>query len=136
MAPPAAAWRPRTPRLPGSTWSWRPRDEDKLVAMAAKMDAECRLFAVDDIPARERALAGIAVLLNCAGPFMRTAEPLIQARLAAGTHYLDIAAELDSHRLAEKYDRRHKRPASCCFRTAAVVLRCLDASPGMQRGGW
>lgn len=83
----------------------RPRDEGKLRALAAEMGAEYRLFAVDDVPARERALSGIAVLLNCAGPFMRTAEPLIQACLAAGTHYLDIAAELDSYRLAERYDQ-------------------------------
>jgi len=83
----------------------RPGDEDKLVALAAEMGTEYRMFAVDDVPARERALSGIAVLLNCAGPFMRTAEPLIQACIAAGTHYLDIAAELDSYRLAERYDQ-------------------------------
>ncbi|AOR80928.1 saccharopine dehydrogenase family protein [Novosphingobium resinovorum] len=83
----------------------RPQDEEKLVTLAAKTDAEYRLFAVDDRPARERALTGVAVLLNCAGPFMRTAEPLMQACLASGTHYLDIAAELDSYRLAERYDQ-------------------------------
>ncbi|WP_395398170.1 saccharopine dehydrogenase NADP-binding domain-containing protein [Novosphingobium sp. BL-8A] len=83
----------------------RPQDEEKLVTLAAEMDAEYRLFAVDDVPAREGALSGIAVLLNCAGPFMRTAEPLMQTCLAAGVHYLDIAAELDSYRLAERYDQ-------------------------------
>ncbi|WP_121120084.1 saccharopine dehydrogenase family protein [Croceibacterium ferulae] len=83
----------------------RPGDESRLEALAAEMGAEYRLFAVDDVPARERALSGIAVLLNCAGPFMRTAEPLIQACLSAGAHYLDIAAELDSYRLAERYDQ-------------------------------
>jgi short subunit dehydrogenase-like uncharacterized protein len=83
----------------------RPQDEEKLVTLAAEMNAEYRLFAVDDVPAREGALSGIAVLLNCAGPFMRTAEPLMQACLASGTHYLDIAAELDSYRLAERYDQ-------------------------------
>lgn len=83
----------------------RPRDEEKLATLAAEMDAEYRLFVVDDVPAREGALSGIAVLLNCAGPFMRTAEPLMQACLAAGVHYLDIAAELDSYRLAERYDQ-------------------------------
>jgi len=83
----------------------RPQDEEKLVALAAKMDAEYRLFAVDDVPAREAALSDVAVLLNCAGPFVRTAEPLMQACLAAGVHYLDIAAELGSYRLAERYDQ-------------------------------
>jgi short subunit dehydrogenase-like uncharacterized protein len=70
----------------------RPRDEEKLAALAAEMDAEYRLFAVDDLPARE-------------GAIMRTAESLMQACLASGTHYLDIAAELDSYRLAERYDQ-------------------------------
>ena len=51
----------------------RPKDKDKLVALAAERDAEYRLFAVDDVPAREGALFDVAVLLNCAGPFMRTA---------------------------------------------------------------
>jgi len=83
----------------------RPQDEEKLAALAAERDADYRLFAVDDVPARERALTDIAVLLNCAGPFILTAEPLMQACLASGTHYLDIAAELDSYRLAERYDQ-------------------------------
>jgi short subunit dehydrogenase-like uncharacterized protein len=83
----------------------RAQDEEKLATLAAEMDAEYRLFAVDDVPAREGALSGIAVLLNCAGPFMRTAEPLMQTCLAAGVHYLDTAAELDSYRLAERYDQ-------------------------------
>ncbi len=82
----------------------RPKDEAKLVRLAAEMGAGYRLFAVDDVTGCEGALCDIAVLLNCAGPFMRTAEPLMQACLASGTHYLDIAAELDSYRLAEQYD--------------------------------
>jgi short subunit dehydrogenase-like uncharacterized protein len=83
----------------------RPQVEEKLATLAAEMAAAYRLFAVEDVPARERALTDVAVLLNCAGPFMRTAEPLMQACLASGTHYLDIAAELDSYRLAERYDQ-------------------------------
>ena len=82
----------------------RPQDEGKIAAMARELDSEYRLFTVDDGPAMEAALSGIGVLLNCAGPFMRTAGPLMRACLAAGVHYLDIAAELDSYRLAEKYD--------------------------------
>jgi short subunit dehydrogenase-like uncharacterized protein len=39
------------------------------------MEAEYRLFPVDDVPASEWTLSDIAVLLNCAGQFMRTAEP-------------------------------------------------------------
>lgn len=82
----------------------RAKDEPRLAALATEIGAEYRLFAVDDLPAVQAALRDIGVLLNTAGPFMRTAEPLMQASIAAGVHYLDIAAELDSYQLAEKLD--------------------------------
>lgn len=82
----------------------RAKDEAVLAALAAKIGAEYRLFAVDDLPAVQVALRDVGVLLNTAGPFMRTAKPLMQACILAGVHYLDIAAELDSYQIAEKLD--------------------------------
>lgn len=82
----------------------REQDKAKFIALAAELGVEYRLFAVDDLPAAQAALDDIGVLLNCAGPFMRTAEPLMKACIASGVHYLDIAAELDSYQLAEKLD--------------------------------
>lgn len=82
----------------------RAKDETKLAALAAEIGAEYRLFAVDDLPAVQAAFGDVGVLLNTAGPFMRTAEPLMRACIASGVHYLDIAAELDSYQLAEKLD--------------------------------
>ena len=80
------------------------RAEPAIKQLAAETDLPVRVFAVDDKAAADSALQGIKVLLNCAGPFMRTAEPLMLACLRNGVHYLDIAAELDSYRLAEKLD--------------------------------
>jgi short subunit dehydrogenase-like uncharacterized protein len=80
----------------------RAQSETRLAAVAEELGVEYRLFAVDDLAGSEVALADIEVLLNCAGPFLRTAEPLMRACIAAGVHYLDIAAELDGYRLAEK----------------------------------
>lgn len=82
----------------------RPQDEPRLVILATELGVEYRLFAASDLPAAKAALANIGVLLNCAGPFIRTAEPLMTACIATGVHYLDIAAELDSYQLAEKLD--------------------------------
>ncbi|HEX8838006.1 MAG TPA: hypothetical protein VF748_13775, partial [Candidatus Acidoferrum sp.] len=39
------------------------------------------------------ALSGSAAVINCAGPFLDTAGPVIDAALRAGIHYLDLAAE-------------------------------------------
>lgn len=86
----------------------REQSEAKLAFLAEELGVEYRLFAVDDGEALVPALVDIAVLLNCAGPFMRTAEPLMRACIAGGVHYLDIAAEMDSYRLAEVLDREAK----------------------------
>jgi Saccharopine dehydrogenase NADP binding domain len=41
----------------------------------------------------DRALAGAAAVINCAGPFLDTARPLVEAALRARIHYLDVTAE-------------------------------------------
>jgi short subunit dehydrogenase-like uncharacterized protein len=81
------------------------QDEAKLIPQAEALGVEYRLFAANDQVAAAASLGDIGVLLNCAGPFIRTAEPLMRACLAAGVHYLDIAAEMDSYRLAEALDQ-------------------------------
>ncbi|MFC3694684.1 saccharopine dehydrogenase family protein [Chenggangzhangella methanolivorans] len=80
------------------------RDETRLAKLASELDAEHRTFGVGDACAIDEALSDVDVLLNCAGPFMRTAAPLMNAAIRSGTHYLDVAAELDSYRLAEELD--------------------------------
>ncbi|KRE09286.1 hypothetical protein ASE63_21490 [Bosea sp. Root381] len=80
------------------------RSEAPLSELATRLGVSSRVFPVDDPIAVTAALEGADVLLNCAGPFMRTAEPLMRAAIAAGIHYLDVAAELDSYLLAEKLD--------------------------------
>ncbi len=84
------------------------RSEANLATLAAKLGVEYRVFGLDEDAAVDRGIAGIAVLLNCAGPFMRTADALIKASIRNGVHYLDTAAELDSYRLAEALDDQTK----------------------------
>jgi len=93
-----AAEHARQSRLPLIVAS---RSAGPLAALAHRLDAEFRTFALDDDTVIDAALADVAVILNCAGPFTRTARPLMQAAIRNGVHYLDIAAELDSYQLAE-----------------------------------
>ena len=80
------------------------RSEAKLKALAALLQVQYCVFDVDDAYLVKAALRNCQVLLNCAGPFLRTAEPLISACINTNVHYLDIAAELDSYRLSEQRD--------------------------------
>lgn len=41
------------------------------------------------------ALAGVPLVVNCAGPFIHTASAMVDACLDTGTHYLDITGEID-----------------------------------------
>jgi len=80
------------------------RSEAPLAKLASELGVGYRVFSLDDATAIDMGLAGISVLLNCAGPFMRTADALMKASIRNGVHYLDTAAELDSYRLAEALD--------------------------------
>ncbi|MBF5028427.1 saccharopine dehydrogenase NADP-binding domain-containing protein [Micromonospora sp. ANENR4] len=72
------------------------RDAGKLAA--AFPGTEQRVASVDDPATLDRALAGVAAVVNCAGPFASTAGPLIEAALRAGIPYVDVAAEIEANR--------------------------------------
>ncbi|WP_105404666.1 MULTISPECIES: saccharopine dehydrogenase family protein [Neorhizobium] len=62
----------------------------------SELGIERREAAVEDDAALDRALAGAAAVINCAGPFMDTADAAVRAALRAGIHYLDVTAEQPS----------------------------------------
>jgi hypothetical protein len=74
------------------------RDESKLAAAVAAYDAavERRISALDSPDSLDRALAGADAVINCAGPFLDTAEPVVEAALRTRVHYFDLTAEQGS----------------------------------------
>ncbi|MEU0392405.1 saccharopine dehydrogenase NADP-binding domain-containing protein [Streptomyces sp. NPDC006208] len=73
------------------------RDADKLKALAYETGLDARPASVDDPSSLDRALAGAAAVINCAGPFASTTAPVIEAALRAGIPYLDVAAEIEAN---------------------------------------
>ncbi|MBP0448728.1 saccharopine dehydrogenase NADP-binding domain-containing protein [Kitasatospora sp. RG8] len=74
------------------------RDAARLEALAAEWgDVVVRPAAVDDPDALDRALAGAAAVVNCAGPFAVTGGPVVEAALRAGIPYVDVAAEIEAN---------------------------------------
>lgn len=82
------------------------RDAIKVAALAEELGVPFRVFAMEDAAALRTGLAGMTALLNCAGPFVRTAQPLMEACIGAGVHYLDISAEYKVYALAEAWSDR------------------------------
>jgi len=62
--------------------------------IAAEYGCAARIFDLDDPHAVAANLNDVGVVLNAAGPFVHTAEPLARACLQARVHYLDITGEI------------------------------------------
>lgn len=94
------------------------RDEVRLEALAHELVSRelgdgtdpsplpQRAFPLDDTDALEDGLDGVSAVLHAAGPFVETAEPMMQACLAVGAHYLDITGEVPVFERAFELDGR------------------------------
>lgn len=82
------------------------RTHKTIEAMAAETGFEHAVFSLDDKEATINALAGVSVVLHCAGPFSATSQQMIEACLANQCHYLDITGEIsvfaNAHRQSEQ----------------------------------
>lgn len=65
------------------------RDAAKIEPLARELGCEWRAFDLTNPD-----LSGVSLVLHCAGPFMYTSAPMVDACLAAGVHYLDITGEV------------------------------------------
>jgi len=70
------------------------RNQEKLAQLAdGSPHVEVRLAATENPQSLDHALSGAAAVINCAGPFLDTAESVISAALRTRIHYLDVTAE-------------------------------------------
>lgn len=91
------------------------RDAARLTESAADDDTLWRVASVDEAGQLDAALRGTDAVINCAGPFMDTALPIVDAALRAGIPYLDVTAEQPA--LASIVEQRDARA-----RAAGVTL--------------
>ena len=78
------------------------RREQPLRDLAEELDLEHRAFSLTD-PVAPR-LADVDAVAHCAGPFVDTYRPMVDACLATGTHYLDITGEIPVLEGVKQYD--------------------------------
>lgn len=67
------------------------RDPKRVSALASDLGLPRRTFDVREASAF---VDDVDAVLNCAGPFEKTANPMVDACIDAETHYLDITGEL------------------------------------------
>ncbi|WP_324828588.1 saccharopine dehydrogenase family protein [Qipengyuania zhejiangensis] len=69
------------------------RNPERVGAIAEQLGVGWRAFDLSDAAVLDAALGDIDVVLHAAGPFGTTAQPMIEACLRAGAHYLDLGGE-------------------------------------------
>ena len=84
------------------------RNAAKLYSQAEELKLEACNFPLEDRAALEAGLGLVKAVINCAGPFVDTAQPMVDACLRTGTHYLDITGEFQVFEALAKLDLRAK----------------------------
>lgn len=77
------------------------RDQSKVASLAKELGFEYRVFDLLHQEKIPEDLAGMHLVLNCAGPFSATAAPMIKACIQSGVHYLDITGEFSVFEYAQ-----------------------------------
>jgi short subunit dehydrogenase-like uncharacterized protein len=84
------------------------RTESKIKPLAEKYGLEYIIFPLTDVSVIASHLKNFPLVLNCAGPFSKTAEPMAKACLISKTHYLDITGEIKVFELLKSMDKEAK----------------------------
>lgn len=113
------------------------RNAQALEALAGEHGLEARVASVEDPASLDRALAGTAAVINCAGPFASTTGPVIEAALRAGIPYLDVAAELEANLDTFAHYRERARDAGAVIVPAMAFFGGLgDLLATAAMGDW
>jgi len=84
------------------------RNAERLEETAGRFGLDSRSASTDG-PSLARALEGASVVINAAGPFVNTVDPVVRACLAANAHYMDISGEVDAIEAAARYHHEARR---------------------------
>lgn len=81
------------------------RDAGRLAGAGFAASVRRVVATLDDATGLAAAVAGVQIVVNCAGPFLETADAVVSAAIRAKAHYIDVSAEQGSTRdVIEKYD--------------------------------
>lgn len=74
------------------------RDAAQLNEMGDALNLPTRVASLSASTRLRSILDDVSAVLHCAGPFIHTGPPMVEACLDTGTHYLDLTGEMDVFR--------------------------------------
>lgn len=131
------------------------RQTEAIEKLSRELDLSCRIFSLADPRALQTGLRGMKAVLHCAGPFVKTSRPMVEACLAEKAHYLDITGEIEVfEKLLASRRRDEAKQAGICLLPGvgfdvvpsdSLAARLKDALPdateltlafASDRGSW
>lgn len=85
------------------------RNEKKLQLLAGKLAFPFLVFEISEKEKLDEALSNVGLVLHCAGPFSETTQPMLNACLKNGVHYLDITGEIEVFEYLKKMDHEARK---------------------------
>jgi short subunit dehydrogenase-like uncharacterized protein len=85
------------------------RERSRLEAVAGTSGEKLIVVDLQDPDRLDDAVKQAKVVINAAGPFGDTVEPILRSCLRAGTHYLDVSGELHGFMTAASFDHEARR---------------------------
>lgn len=80
------------------------RDAAQLNPLGDRLDLPTRVVSLHERDRLQSLLEDVSVVLHCAGPFVHTAPPMVEACLQTGTHYMDLTGEVTVFRQLTRRD--------------------------------
>ena len=84
------------------------RDPVRLRAQAQRLGLDFRVIELADRSALEATLRETGFVVHCAGPFVHTWRPMVEACLRTGAHYIDISGEIEEFEAIAPLDEQAK----------------------------
>lgn len=84
------------------------RTEASLKELAESFGLSYLAFSLDSVDEVAEKVSPFQIVMNCAGPFIRTAENMVKACIKAKTHYLDITGEIEVFERVKSFDVQAK----------------------------
>jgi len=103
------------------------RNGTKTRGLGVELGVESRVFEADRV--RDN-LDGVDVVLNCAGPFVETHEPIVEACLETNTHYADITGEFTVFEALAERDREAEEAGVCLLPGVGFDVTPTDCLAG------
>ncbi|ELY54769.1 saccharopine dehydrogenase family protein [Natronolimnohabitans innermongolicus] len=106
------------------------RSRDDLREQVDELGRPGRRFSLEDPGAVDEALVDVDCVVNCAGPFSNTAEPLVEGCIRSGADYVDITGEIPVIESIQDLDGKAREAGVTMLPAAAlstIPMDCLAA---------